>query len=143
MLGLVPGVKNALISASIWKKKDFQAYWGHGGCWGCRGQCSWKCCWGKKISQITNPKHYLYFLRSKRQSRSLKSLRLSWLMRSLRPVRSSGSRRYLNSYSKWLKSCNFATWKRWNHGLNLGKFKVENGILQNGGYWGYMRLKKI
>ena len=40
------------------------------------------------------------FLRPKRQSRSLESLRLSWLIRSLRPVRSSGSHRYSNSYSR-------------------------------------------
>ena len=44
--------------------------------------------------------HPIHFLRPKRQSRSLESLRLSWLIRSLRPVRSSGSHRYSNSYSR-------------------------------------------
>ena len=58
---MVPEVKNTLISARFWKKKDFQAYWGHGGCWGCRGQRGWKCCRGQKMTHYNNPKHFLSF----------------------------------------------------------------------------------
>ena len=133
MVGLVQGVKYTLISTSFLKKKYFLAHWGQGGCWGCRGQGGCKGCWGQKITRYINPKYSFYFSEVKKWSRSSRSRRSSWLMRSLRPVNSSESLRYSSSWTRWPMSCNFMTWKIYNY---WWKFLVENGILQKWGCWG-------
>ena len=93
MVVLLPGMKRTLISAHFWKKKPFKPIEATEAVEAVEAIEVENVAEVKKSPITLTQSIFWIFLRSKRQSRSLKSLRLSWLMRS---VRSSGSLRYSN-----------------------------------------------